>query len=108
MGSIPCQGAFLGFGFDPRLGHVQEAANRCFSPFLPPFPICLESIKEKYFFNHFLNEKKNYFFSNTEKKALIQLLKIILKAFINSYKNTDTVRWMYVWKYTHTAGQISM
>ena len=40
MDSIPVQGTYLGCKFDPWLGHVQEAADQCFSltlMFLFPF-----------------------------------------------------------------------
>ena len=30
-GSIPGQGTHLGCWFDPQMGHVKEATNRCFS-----------------------------------------------------------------------------
>ena len=29
-GSIPSQGSYLGFGFDPQSGHMQEATDRYF------------------------------------------------------------------------------
>ena len=43
--SIPGQGPYFGFGFNPQSGPIQEAANQCFShidvslylPLLPPF-----------------------------------------------------------------------
>ena len=31
VGLIPCQGTYLGYGFDPRSEHVREATNQCFS-----------------------------------------------------------------------------
>ena len=35
VGSIPGQGTYLGCGFHPHSGHIQEATNQCF--FLPLF-----------------------------------------------------------------------
>ena len=38
-GLIPGQGAFVGCGFDPSLGHIQEAADQWFS--LTSMSVCL-------------------------------------------------------------------
>ena len=40
VGSIPSQGTYLGCRFDPQLGYVWEATNRCFS-----FSLSLKLIK---------------------------------------------------------------
>ena len=52
-GSIIGQGTDLGCGFDPLLGHVWEATDRCFSfsPSLPlthpALPLLLKAMKKK-------------------------------------------------------------
>ena len=44
-GSIPSQSTYLGCGFNPQLGAVQEETSRCFSLFLPPPPsLSLKSV----------------------------------------------------------------
>ena len=44
VGSVPSQGTYLGCRFEPRLGHMEEAMDRCFSllPTLPPSPKPME------------------------------------------------------------------
>lgn len=50
-GSVPGWGTYLGCGFGPPLGHMQEATiNVCFPLFLTSLPLSLESIKENNFF----------------------------------------------------------
>ena len=42
-GSIPRQGAYLGFGFCPQSGRVRQAIDQCFSPSLSPsLPLSLK------------------------------------------------------------------
>ena len=40
VGSIPGQGAYLGWGFEPQLGYIWQTTDRCFSLSLMFLSLC--------------------------------------------------------------------
>ena len=81
-GSIPSQGTCLGYCLVPQLGHIFEAADRCFPPSLSPSPFSKYKVVKKKAYN--LGKIDN-FLERHELSKLAQL-EIISIVYIYSHK----------------------